>query len=284
MELDKTLAKLKMKGYSPRTVEVYQHCLKAYKQYFRDKNLADLTQEDVQEYLIQLIHKNYSRSTQNQHINAIKFYNEKVLGREKTYYWLDRPKKEIKLPVVLSKTEVSDFFNQVQNLKHRSIIALLYSCGLRVSELINLKISDIDSKRMQVAIRSAKGNKDRYVPLDVKVLALLRVYYQHYKPVHFLFNGQESTKYSSTSIRAIIRDASIKAGIRKNVTPHTLRHSYATHLLESGTDLRYIQVLLGHNSVKTTEVYTHVRSIKLNEIQSPFSNLSVTWGDIKNKR
>ena len=216
-------------------------------------------------------------STQNQFINAVKFYYEQVLGRERTIYSIDRPRKEKRLPIVLSQTEVSQILNQVHNLKHRAILSLLYSCGLRVNELICLKINDIDSSNMQVRIQRGKGFKDRYVPLDYHVLLLLRKYYVKYQPIDFLFNGQDSDKYSPTSIRKIIKRAVDQCKIRKKITPHTFRHSYATHLLESGTDLRYIQSLLGHSSIKTTEIYTHVRNIELQKIKSPFCNLSLTW-------
>lgn len=271
-----TLNKLLLKRYSPSTIATYSSCLKEYLCFF-NKPLGELSDQDINTYLLNLINKGYSRSTQNQHINAIKFYHEHVLGRERKTYWLDRPKKETKLPVVLSIEETTDLLNQIKNLKHRCIVALLYSSGLRVGEVINLKIEHIDSSNMQLIIKSGKGAKDRNIPLDKRLLTLLRNYYKAHKPTEYLFNGQLELKYSTTSIRAFIKKAAHQAGIKKNVTPHTLRHSYATHLLEVGTDLRYIQALLGHNDIKTTQIYTHVRSTALQEIESPFAKLSLTW-------
>ncbi len=175
---------------------------------------------------------------------------------------LERPRKERKLPTVLSPEEVMRIFSKIKNLKHRSIMLLIYSCGLRISECVNLKISDIDSGRMCIHLRAAKGKKDRLVPLPKQMLGVLRTYYKDYLPKEYLFEGQAQhgirSKYSTSSIRAVLGRATRAAGIKKHVTPHTLRHSYATHMLENGIGLRTIQQLLGHNSSKTTEIYTHV--------------------------
>jgi site-specific recombinase XerD len=190
------------------------------------------------------------------------------------FYEIERPIKEHKLPKVLSKEEVLTIIDHTNNIKHRCIVSLLYSAGLRRSELINLKIPDIDSKRMLIRVEDAKGNKDRYSLLSNTVLQDLRRYYLQYKPQEYLFEGPQNEKYSSTSIASIIKNAAEKAGITKKVTPHMLRHSpasaggFATHLLENGTDLRNIQTLLGHNSLKTTEIYTHVAAISFNKIKN----------------
>jgi integrase/recombinase XerD len=174
---------------------------------------------------------------------------------------------------VLSKEEVKAILEAPYNLKHRAMLAMIYSCGLRRSELLNLTKFDVDSKRMVVIIRMAKGKKDRIVPLSTKILALLRDYYKSYNPKEFLFEGQAGGKYSEKSLENVLKQSLFKARIEKPVTLHWLRHSYATHLLENGTDLRYIQDLLGHKSSKTTEIYTHVSTKNIQNIRSPFDDL-----------
>ena len=214
-----------------------------------------------------------SSSKQNQYINAIKFYYEKVLGREKQYYKVLRPKKEDKLPDVLSKEEIASMIKSTKNLKHKSLIVLIYSCGLRRSEAINLKLTDIDSKRMLVKIRGGKGRKDRYVQLADGTLEVLRKYFKEHKPIEWLFTGQKGGQYSVESIEKIVKKAAKKAKIQKNVYPHILRHSFATHHLEQGTDLRYIQEWLGHNSSKTTERYTHVSQTDFKKFRNPLDDI-----------
>jgi len=226
--------------------------------------------EQINKYILNLIQlKNISISQQNQRINAIKFYYEKVLGRNKQYYELHRPHKEHKLPKVLSKNEIKRILNSCNNIKHHCILILIYSAGLRRSELIDLEISNIDSERMVININGAKGKKDRISLLSINTLNLLRKYYKEYKPKKYLFEGSKGGKYSSTSIAKLLKNAANKAGIQKNVTPHMLRHSFATHLLEQGTDLRFIQELLGHSSSKTTEIYTHVSKKAIDKIKNP---------------
>lgn len=185
------------------------------------------------------------------------------------FYDIERPRKDEKLPEVISKKEVQEMINKTYNLKHQCIISLLYSAGLRRGELLNLKISDIDSKRMTVRVEQAKANKDRYSILSEKLLLKLRLYFKEYRPNKYLFEGKVGYPYSGRSVVKIVRKAAQAAHINKNVRPHTLRHSFATHLLESGTDLRYIQILLGHNSTKTTEVYTHVATNTFKTIKNP---------------
>lgn len=184
-------------------------------------------------------------------------------------YQIERPRKQKKLPIVLSKEQVKSVINNTNNIKHKCIVSLLYFSGLRRSELLNLKINDIDSSRMLIHIIDAKGNKDRYTILSQNALADLREYYKQWKPKEYLFEGLKNMPYSGSSVGKIITATAIKAGIRKKVTPHTLRHSFATHLLENGTDLRYIQLLLGHNSTKTTEIYTHVAKSSFDSIKNP---------------
>jgi site-specific recombinase XerD len=185
------------------------------------------------------------------------------------FYNIERPRKDKKLPLVLSKEHILQIIENTNNIKHRCIVSLLYSSGLRRSELINLKISDIDSSRMLIRVQDAKGSKDRYSLLSNTALKDLRAYYKQWKPKVYLFESPKGEKYSPNSVGKIVTNAAIKAGINKRVSPHTLRHSFATHLLENGTDLRYIQLLLGHSSTKTTEIYTHVAKSSFNSIKNP---------------
>jgi site-specific recombinase XerD len=220
--------------------------------------------------------RNVSESYQNISINAIKFYYERVLGGQRKIYFVDRPRREKKLPVVLSTAEIVAVMNCTKNLKHKALLMLIYSAGLRISEAINLKIKDIDSKRMQIRIVSAKGKKDRYTLLSEKALKTLREYYGVYRPIEWVFEGTSGNgPYSSRSIQQILKASVTKAGITKPITVHTLRHSFATHLLEQGTDLRYIQSLLGHGSVKTTEIYTHITTSGFGKIKSPIDGLDL---------
>jgi len=261
------------KRYSDNTIKTYCNYFRDYCKYFKDDKLDNITTNQINAYILDMVKiKNISISQQNQRINAIKFYYEKVLGREKQYYNLHRPNKEHKLPKVLSKNEVKNILKSCSNIKHRCILMLIYSAGLRRSELLNLSISDIDSERMVIHINGAKGKKDRISLLSDNLLQLLRQYYKEYKPKKYLFEGQNGGKYSPTSVANVLKKAALKAGIRKNVTPHMLRHSFATHLLEQGTDLRYIQELLGHNSSKTTEIYTHVSKRAIDKIKNPMDD------------
>jgi len=187
---------------------------------------------------------------------------------------IHRPKRSKVLPNVLSKEEIKLILNAHSNIKHKMMLSLIYSCGLRRSELINLKPQDIDSKRNIVLLKNAKGKKDRITPLSPIILEMLRNYYNGYKPKTWLFEGQiVGEQYSEQSLQSVLKQALQKAGNTKPVTLHWLRHSYATHLLESGTDLRYIQELLGHSSSKTTEIYTHVSTKSIQQIKSPFDDL-----------
>jgi len=266
--------KLKYKRYSPNTISTYVSCLDQFNRFIQKKGLQ-INEATIYQYLMSLVEKGYSRSSQNQHINAIKFYLEKVLKQESKTYYIERPLKKRKLPVVLSENEIQRILSNIRNLKHKALLSLIYSCGLRVGEALNLKINDLDSDRMLISVRNGKGEKDRMVPLASNVLKLLRTYYKQYQPSDYLFNGAEQGPYSATSIRNVLKRAVYKSYIKKNVTPHTLRHSYATHLLEKGTDLRYIQVILGHSSVKTTEIYTHVSTKNLQAIKSPIEEMQL---------
>ncbi len=274
-QLQQIQQRLIIRRYSPSTVNTYLSCLKNFFTYYNLQKTEELSKEELLVYLEHLVKKGYSKSAQNQHINAIKFYYEKFLEREKQYYYIDRPIKDKKLPVVLSKEEVQLLFKQIYNLKHKTILVLIYSCGLRISELINLRIKDIDNKRMLIQIRNSKGNKDRQVQLTDQILLLLRKYFTAYKPNHYLINGLNKNTYSTASIQKIIKRAGLKAGINKNITPHTLRHSFATHLLEDGIDIRYIQTILGHSNIQTTQIYTHVSSQHLKNIKNPTDDMNI---------
>jgi len=264
------------KRYSNNTIKTYCSYFNDFLNHFESKRLEELTTNQINTYILELIkNKDISTSQQNQRINAIKFYYEKVLGREKQYYNIYRPKKESKLPTVLSENEVRKLINQISNFKHRAIVSLIYSAGLRISETVNLKLSDIDSDRKLIHIRGAKGKKDRTTILSKTVLEILRNYYRQYKPNDYLFQGQSGGQYSVKSIQNIVRKAVNKTDIKKHVTVHTLRHSFATHLLEHGTDIRYIQELLGHSSSKTTEIYTHITKKGIDKIVSPIDNLNI---------
>ncbi|MGY3795888.1 site-specific tyrosine recombinase/integron integrase [Aquimarina sp. 433] len=266
---DTYLEKLVLKQYAKNTIKNYVSAFEAFINYYSDKDFLEINELDIKNYLKEQNLQGRSNSYINQAINSIKFYYEIVLEMPNRFYYIDRPRKQKRLPTVLSKEEVITMINNTNNIKHKCIISLLYSAGLRRSELLNLKITDIDSNRMLVMVANAKGNKDRYTLLSKTLLHDLRAYYKEWKPKNYLFEGVNGKQYAAQSIAKIVKNASEKAGILKKVTPHTLRHSFATHLLENGTDLRYIQSLLGHSSSKTTEIYTHVATNSFRMIKNP---------------
>lgn len=266
---------MRSKRYSESTIGTYSEALKSFLIFYREKPIAEITNEDVIIYNNDYILKNnLSASYQNQIVNAIKLFFKTIRETKIDVDKIHRPKRAKLLPNVLSKEEVKLILNAHSNIKHKTMLSLIYSCGLRRSELLNLKPADIDSKRGIVIIRQSKGKKDRIAPLSPKILEMLRDYYIGYKPKTWLFEGQnENTKYDERSLSNVLKQALTKSRISKPVSLHWLRHSYATHLLESGTDLRYIQELLGHSSSKTTEIYTHVSTKSLQQIKSPFDDL-----------
>lgn len=263
------------KRYSPNTINTYSDALKSFLTFCNTKAIKEISNEDVICYNNDYILKNnFSSSYQNQIVNSIKLFFKIVKDSQIEIDKIHRPKREKVLPNVLSKEEVKAILEAPKNLKHKAMLSMIYSCGLRRSELLNLKPNDIDSKRNVVIIRQSKGKKDRITPLSPKILELLRNYYKEYSPKTYLFEGQEkNTQYSARSLEEVLKKSIKLATINKPVTLHWLRHSYATHLLESGTDLRYIQELLGHNSSKTTEIYTHVSTKNIQQIKSPFDDL-----------
>lgn len=273
-EVEKFSNWLKSKRYSANTIKTYTEAVKTFVRFFKDKDLEQISNEDIvlfnNEYILA---NHYSSSFQNQVVNAVKLFFKVVDNRVIDVDLIHRPRRDHPLPNVFSKQEVKQLLDALPNVKHRAMLSLIYACGLRRNELLNLKLTSIDSKRKLVLITHAKGNKDRITPLSDKVLELLRVYYKTHKPKEWLFEGQAGGQYDERSLASVMRQAVTKAGIKKPATLHWLRHSFATHLLEAGTDLRYIQELLGHKSSKTTEIYTHVSTKSIQNIKSPFDDL-----------
>ncbi|MHA6248241.1 tyrosine-type recombinase/integrase [Pontibacter sp. CAU 1760] len=272
------LEKLYLLNYSMNTIRTYHGLLLRFLNSHREKGLEAVntfTEEDINQYHRLLVQAgSYSCSFVNQSINAVKFYYQRVLGRhEVRLNNVERPEKPERLPTVLSKQEVKRILEATDNLKHRCMLQLLYAGGLRIGEVINLKLTAVQSDRNLLLIRGGKGKKDRTTVLSQKLLENLRIYYKEYRPKTWLFEGQFGGQYTADSLRNVFRACMAKAGITTKATPHTLRHSFATHLLEQGTDLRYIQTLLGHRSSKTTEIYTHVTTYALDKIVSPLDNL-----------
>lgn len=255
--------KLRYKNYSKNTIKVYSQTIF---QYLREINCKDPYRISTKELVSYLENKKFtSISQQNQFIGALKLFARHILNKKDIHLdKIERPIRERKLPKVIEKEFLLDKLSRIENIKHKALLTLAYSTGMRVSEIINLLISDIDSKRMIIFIRNAKGNKDRLVPLSEKVLGLLRTYFLEYKPKEYLFNGQFSNRYSDRSCNQIV-----KKYIGEDYHMHLLRHSNATALLESGTDLRIIQAHLGHANSKTTEIYTHVSTAILQKIRLP---------------
>ena len=274
--LDKVIVKIILKSYSQQTSKSYSSHLKKFLTVISKlKDPREVTQSDIEQYLLERQKcYAYSESDTNSHINAIKFLYEQVLGRDRMLFYLPRPEKPLQLPKVLGEHELEKLFRAVPNLKHKTILLTAFSCGLRVSEVTTLRMRDLDRERMQVFIERSKGKKDRYVNLSPVLADVLDKYIAMYKPTLYLFEGQEKGKpYSSRSAQAIFNRAVKDAGIHKKVTFHSLRHSYATHLLEKGIDIKYIKELLGHFDIKTTERYLHVAKDKLVHIKSPLDYL-----------
>jgi integrase/recombinase XerD len=270
------IEQMKIKRYSNNTIKTYTSVLNTFFTFYKSFAPETITEEQIRQYMLYLVEKrNTSAAYQRQVINAIKFYYEKVLARELNPMNVQRPRSSKKLPVVLSENEVKLLLAQVTNIKHKSILYAIYSAGLRRSEVLNLKLTDIDSERNCIVIRNAKGNKDRNTLLSKKLLILLREYYLAYKPKTYLFEGVKGGQYSITSVRKIFGKALAGSGVKKDAHLHTLRHSFATHLLERGTDLLYIQSLLGHSSSKTTEIYTHITSKGFETISSPLDVIDI---------
>jgi site-specific recombinase XerD len=258
-----------LRNYSPHTITIY---IKAVNNFFHFTSLNKPTQEALFKFALSIKEKNLSFSHIKNSVIAVKLFSELVYGIKLNSNFLSNYRKERKLPDVLSIDEVSKIIAGIKNIKHKTIISLIYSCGLRISECVNLKIRDIDSERMLIKVEQSKGNKDRFIPLSNKMLLLLRDYYKDYKPKEFLFEGQVNSFYSARSIQAILKAALAKTKISKHISVHSLRHSYATHLLEQGTDISLIQKILGHKDIKTTLLYTQISKTQLTKINNPFDS------------
>ena len=265
---------LKLKGYSGKTIKSYRNNVKRFLNYVY-KTPEEITNDDIKNYMLFLLEEQESsHSYVNQVLSAIKLYFKEVLNRNDIVYNFPRPKKENKLPEILSKEEVGRILSNVQNIKHKAILYLIYSSGLRVGEVVRLKVNDIDEDRMLVHVVQAKGRKDRYTLLSQVALDIVKKYKGIEEPEDWLFpGGKKGSFITERSVQKIFKAACDKAKIRKDVSVHTLRHSFATHLLESGTDIRYIQELLGHSSSKTTEIYTHVSKNSIRKIRSPLDDI-----------
>lgn len=260
--------------YSPATISVYRNWIMEFLCFNRNKPAGNLTLNDVHRFNHEVIlERNYSVSSQRQFIGALKLFFTHTCPGGPNPDDLERPRKDQRLPEVLSKQEIQRILTFTKNLKHKLILSLLYSCGLRVGELIRLRLSDIEKERQMVRISMSKGRKDRYVPLGRAVQIVLYNYLKKYTSSFHVIEGPNGRKYSTSSIRKILKRACKAAGIQKKVTPHTLRHSYATHMLELGVDIRYIQAMLGHRRPETTMIYTHISSQKIENLPNPLDEL-----------
>lgn len=274
---DVLVKELRLRNYSPKTIKAYKSCVRSLVRYFSPRHPRDLTNDDIRSYLLYLLEeKKRPSGTVNQVFNAIKFLYVELYHLPFVIESLPRPQKDRKLPDVLNTAEVRKIFATVRNTKHRIMLMLAYGSGLRVSELVELRIEDLDVQRGLIHLRNAKGKKDRFTILASTMVPLLHQYAQEYRLSNsgWLFpSGMSSRHLATRSIQAVFERAVVSAGITKPVSMHTLRHSFATHLLESGTDLRYIQELLGHQSIRTTEIYTHVSNRQIGKIRSPIELL-----------
>jgi len=266
---------MEYKGYSSSSISTYVGSIEMFLKFNHDKQVQDICNDDMIVYLKDYIQpRGMSFSYQNQLVSSARLFFKRVRGSKVITEQIERPRRTHKLPNVLSKKEVKAIIDNIRNKKHKALISLIYACGLRRSEVLKLRFRHIDSNRHVLLIIDAKGKKDRVVPISEKVIDMLREYYKEYTPEVYLFEGQKrGHPYSEESLKKVLEVAVKKARIYKPVTPHWLRHSYATHLLEAGTDLRYIQELLGHTSSRTTEIYTHVTDKSLQKIASPFDSL-----------
>jgi site-specific recombinase XerD len=269
--------RLELKGYSKHTIRTYQNAFSLFLDHLYPGKVSEVSKLQIEDYLLHLAkEKGYSASAIHTQINAIKFYLEEVLQKDKVYYDLPRPKKPLQLPKVLGEKEICRLFNAIPHLKHKAILFTAYSAGLRVSELVGLRWKHLDRDRGQILVEQAKGKKDRYVTFSPVLEDILIAYYRSckIKPLEYVFEGHvPGQPYSTRSAQAIFHRAKELAGIKKEVSFHCLRHSFATHLLEKGTDVRYIQDLLGHFNIKTTTRYLHVARERLVMIQSPLDQL-----------
>ena len=265
--------RLKIKRYAKSTIKTYISQIKMFLSFFR-KDAKSISISEIEMYIRKCVEQDkISFSTQKAVLGTIKLFYKLVFDKDIAIEYLYPSRQEYKLPNVLSQKEVKTLLENISNIKHKALLSLIYSGGLRISELLNLKIQDIDSDRMRIYIKGSKNNRDREVMLSEKILELLRKYFREYKPKEYLFEGQKGGAYSARSVQEILKKALKKAGIKKHATVHTLRHSFATHLIENGTDIRIVQELLGHKNIKTTQIYTHITDQTKRKIKSPFDDL-----------
>jgi len=286
--LERFKKQLSIENYSNQTIKSYLSALKLFLEYITKLEMDKITEKEIQNYLYYCKDtKDYSFSAMKQVIASIRYLYLKVLHKQVPESLFIKLKKPITLPSVLSIKEISKILQVTKNIKHKTMLLLIYSAGLRLGELLNLKIGDIDSESMKIHVRQGKGKKDRYIMLSENMLKLLREYYKVYKSTkgnagrleEFIIEGQHGGKYSPKSVQSVFKSSLKKAGIKKKATVHTLRHSFATHLLDEGIDIRYIQELLGHKRLETTQIYTHVSSYSINKIKSPADKLEISSRD-----
>lgn len=274
--MDDYMKQMKLRGYSYSTAKNYRNLVLDYYHFYKHRDAKELKREDIENWLIYLADiKKYSSSSLNSAVNAVKFLYEKTWDLSKVCYKLPRSKKEHRLPRVLDQSEIEKMFTSIENLKHKVLLYTAYGAGLRVSELINIKLKDIDSRRMMILIEQSKGKKDRMVMLSTRLLGLLREYVKIYRPEYWLFEGKPHERYSVRSVQQVFNRAKKKAKVNVQGNTHLLRHSFATHLLESGIDLRIIMELLGHSSIRTTLAYTHVSNRLIGNVDSPLDKLNL---------
>lgn len=267
---ERMIQDMHLRGLYPRTQKNYLRIVREYARYF-GKSPQELGEQEVRQYLVYLINsRNLSEGSCRIYFSALKFLYRHTLKQHQVIQDIRYPKRKKKLPVVLALSEVRDMLREVKNLKHKAILTITYSAGLRISETSRLKLTDIDSKRMVVRVQQGKGGKDRYSLLSHSALECLKQYWREYQPKQWLFEGQDKSRHISiSSISQIFMDAKKRVDIKKPATPHTLRHSFATHLIETGVSLHHVQLLLGHSSPTTTTVYLHVSRQNLSQVTSP---------------
>lgn len=268
--------KLEIENYSPQTIKSYLSALHLFLDFIVKRKVKEITDEEITAYLhFCKTEKQYAYSSMKLAIASIQFLYKKVLEEPVPKALEINIRKPQTLPTVLSKNEISKVLAVTTNLKHKTLLLLIYSAGLRLGEVLNLTLADIDSEAMRIHIRNGKGKKDRYVMLSENTLALLRQYYLKYQPKELIFEGVNGGKYNARSVQSVLKTALQKANIKKQATVHTLRHSFATHLLDAGNDIRYIQELLGHKRLETTQIYTHVSTHSIKSIKSPADSIKI---------